>query len=56
MATRRAGTGKRESDGDFDDLDDTLVDDEPDDGFELLDDENVAAPEDRRRDPLRRPV
>jgi len=44
----------RKKEPEFDE-DDTLVDDAPEDGFELIDDSDEK-PEDRRRDPLRRPV
>ncbi|HSP33533.1 MAG TPA: hypothetical protein VLU46_04360 [Thermoanaerobaculia bacterium] len=46
---------RKNDDTSFEDDDDTLIDDAPGDGFELLDDD-ATAPEDRRRDPLRRPV
>ena len=59
MATRKLGTGRRERETDLldfeQDLDETLVDDEPEDGFELIDDQDEK-PNDRRRDPLRRPI
>ena len=56
MATRKFGTGRRENDTDLLDLDaeENLVDDEPEDGFEMISDEDEK-PEDRRRDPLRKP-
>ncbi len=59
MATRKLGTGRRERETDLlgfeQDLDDTLIDDEPEDGFALIDDQDEK-PNDRRRDPLRKPI
>ena len=58
MAIRKSGTGWREHDVNVDLIDDdevTLIDDAPEDGFELIDEDNEK-PDDRRRDPLRRPI
>jgi hypothetical protein len=56
MGTRKTGTGWRDDlIALINDEDENLVDDEPEDGFELIDDQDEK-PDDRRRDPLRRPI